>query len=318
MNTPLLVFIVGSSFSLEVINLLPIHLVLEAVKIPVAVMRHLEQQCSYFVYEPLALVRALLLKHLKRIPSDRELERELYRRPEYRQACGFRTRVPDHSTFSVFRKRLGDKTEGLFKQPLQQLTEIGTIKANIIAIDSTDLKAYCRPKKDKSYSDPDASFGHKSEKKTFFGYKAHVVCDADTELPIALTVSTGKDADAPHAIPTIDKMQQQHKINMQVCLGDGAYYATKIYEHIIGLQAKPLTNYPNRKRKLPEPYNKRISIEHVFSRAIELLGLDNIKVRRIHRVLQHCYLCLTTMLYIALAAVTNNKPWLARSVMQIA
>lgn len=297
--------------------MLPTHLLLKAVKIPDAVMKHLEQQTSYFRYQPIALFRALLLKYLKRIPSDRELERELYRREDYWRACGFRTRVPDHSTFSVFRKRLGDKTEELFRQPLQELTKMGVIKANIVAIDSTDLKAYCRPKKGKPRSDPDASLGHKSKKKTFFGYKAHVVCDAETELPIALTVSTGKDADAPHAIPTMNKMIPQHRINMHTFLGDGSYYSTEIYEHVIGLQAIPLTNYPNRNRKLPEPYNKRISIEHIFGRAIELLELDNIKVRRIHRVLQHCYLCLTTMLYIALAAVKNNKPWLARSVMQI-
>jgi len=298
-------------------QVLPLHLVLEAVKIPVAVVEHLKKQVSEFRLPPEGLFKALILMRLKRIPSERELEREMHRHPDYVRACGL-PRAPDHSTFSVFRKRLGDKAEELFKQPLQQLTELGTIKANIVAIDSTDLKAYCRPKKDKPYSDKDASFGHKSKNKTFFGYKAHVICDAETELPIALTVSTGKDSDAKHAIPTINKMQPQHKINMETFLGDGAYYSTEIYEHVIKLQAKPITNYPNRKTKLPEPYNKRISIEHVFSRAIELLGLDNIKVRRIQRVLQHCYLCLTTMLYIALAAVQNNKPWLARSVMQIA
>jgi len=166
--------------------MLPIHTILMQVIIPDALMNHLSEQVSFFRYEPNALMRALILKHLKRIPSYRELERELYRREDYRQACGFRTRVPHHSTFGVFRKRLGNKIELLFNSLLEQLVQVGVIKARDIAIDSTHFKAYSSKYKQ---SDKDASFGHKSKKKTFFGYKAHVICDAETELPIAVTSS---------------------------------------------------------------------------------------------------------------------------------
>lgn len=297
-------------------QVLPLELVLEAIKIPDVVLEHLKEQVSEFRLPPLGLVKALVLMRLKRIPSERELERELNRHPEYMHLCGL-SRAPDHSTFSVFRKRLGDKTEELFKQPLEGLTEKGYIKSRVVAIDSTDLKAYCRPRKNKPRSDPDASLGHKSKKKTFFGYKAHVACDAEQELPIAVRVSTGKDADAPHAIPTLNKMSTKHKNNMEYFLGDCSYYSTEIYEYAIQYGAKPITNYPKRTKKLPKPYNKRASIEHIFGRAIDLLGLDNIKVRGMRKVLQHCYLSFTAMLYFALAAFKNNKPWLARSVMQI-
>lgn len=294
--------------------MLPIHTILSQVIIPDALMNHLSQQVSFFRYDPNALMRALILKHLKAIPSSRELERELYRREDYRQACGFRAKVPHHSTFGVFRKRLGDKIELLFNELLEQLVQAGVIKARDIAIDSTHLKAYSSKHKQ---SDKDASFGHKSKNKVFYGYKAHVLCDADSELPVTLLVSTGKDHDAKHAVPLLEKAQNSIKRFMEKLLGDAAYYATKIYDKVIEMQAKPITDYPNRKRDLPPVYKKRTAVERLFSRAKLLLALDTLTVKGIQAVTQHCYCCMITMLAIAKAAYKTGKHYLTRSVRTI-
>jgi transposase len=259
-------------------------------------------------------MRALILKHLKRIPSYRELERELYRREEYRQACGFRTRASHHSIFGVFRKRLGNKLELLFNSLLEQLVDAGVIKARNIAIDSTHLKAYSSRRRQ---SDKDASFGHKSKNKVFYGCKAHVLCDTDSELPVTLLVSTGKDNDAKHAVPLLDKAQNCVKTLMEKLLGDAAYYSTAIYNKVIEMQAKPITDYANREQDLPPIYKKRTAVERLFSRAKQLLALDTLTVKGLQAVTQPCYCCLITMLAIAKAAYKTGKHYLTRSVRTI-
>ena len=67
-----------------------------------------------------------------------------------------------------------------------------------VAIDSTDLAAYANGQKYKyrggpereSWSDPDASWGHRSAVSTrkgggFYGYKLHLIACARTDLPLA-------------------------------------------------------------------------------------------------------------------------------------
>jgi IS5 family transposase len=274
-------------------------------------MQHLKQQCDFFRLSPLGLLRALVLQRIERIKSERELERELCKHPELLTACGL-PRVPDHSTFSVFRKRIGDKMENVFNELLLKLFEKKIIKADTIAIDSTHLKAYSSKY---NKSDKDASFGHKSQKKIFYGYKAHTLCDTKTELPICLIVSTGKDHDAKHAIPLIEK--NQNKNQMRNLLGDAAYYSTDLYARVIHYGAKPITDYKNRKTKLPNIYKQRTAIERLFSRAKQSINLDCLTLKGLLKVTQHCILCYISMLALALTAHNKQQPHNARSVTSI-
>jgi len=57
-------------------------------------------------YNPLSMLKAQLLKHLLRIPSDRRLSLRLKHDRRAARACGFR-RTPSHSLFTHFRRRLG-------------------------------------------------------------------------------------------------------------------------------------------------------------------------------------------------------------------
>jgi hypothetical protein len=74
-----------------------------------------------------------------------------------------------------------------------------------IAIDASDMSAYPNgqkflrkggPKR-KSFSDPDASWGHRSAVSTrkgggFYGFRLHMVVCADTDLPVAWKVETAR------------------------------------------------------------------------------------------------------------------------------
>ncbi|MHB1809702.1 MAG: transposase [Solirubrobacteraceae bacterium] len=88
-----------------------------------------------------------------------------------------------------------------------------------IAIDGSDLPAYAngqryvskggRERAPEEYSDPDASWGHRSAVSTrkgggFYGYKVHAAVDTLTGLPLAWTVETAKDAEANFALPLLD------------------------------------------------------------------------------------------------------------------
>jgi len=57
--------------------------------------------------DPLAMLKAQLLKHLLRIPSDRRLALRLKHDRRTARACGFRKQTPSHGLFTHFRHRLG-------------------------------------------------------------------------------------------------------------------------------------------------------------------------------------------------------------------
>lgn len=91
-----------------------------------------------------------------------------------------------------------------------------------VAIDGSDLPAYAngqrfvskngRERAASEYSDPDASWGHRSAVSTrkgggYYGYKVHAVVCATTGLPLAWTVETAKDAETTFALGLIDAVR---------------------------------------------------------------------------------------------------------------
>ena len=94
-------------------------------------------------YDPVSMLKAQLLKHLLRIPSDRRLALLLKRDRKMVRACGFGRKAPSHGLFTQFRHRLGkDGYEKVFSMLLKQLLRFKVIKGEIIAVDSTAVKAY--------------------------------------------------------------------------------------------------------------------------------------------------------------------------------
>ena len=86
-----------------------------------------------------------------------------------------------------------------------------------VAIDASDLPAYANgqrflskdgPERER-FSDPDASWGHRSAVSTrkgggFYGYKVHAAVCTQTGLPLAWQVETARRAEGPIAEPLID------------------------------------------------------------------------------------------------------------------
>ena len=59
---------------------------------------------------PLAMLKAQLLKHLLSIPSDRRLALRLKHNRKAAKACGFKKQTPSHGLFTHLRHRLGQNT----------------------------------------------------------------------------------------------------------------------------------------------------------------------------------------------------------------
>jgi len=89
------------------------------------------------------MLKAQLLKHLLRIPSDRRLALRLRHDRRAARACGFGKRTPSHGLFTHFRHRLGEETYlCIFNHLLQRLLESGVVSGRVIAVDSTHVDAY--------------------------------------------------------------------------------------------------------------------------------------------------------------------------------
>jgi hypothetical protein len=91
-----------------------------------------------------------------------------------------------------------------------------------VAIDGSDLPAFGNGQRfvskngpeRKKFSDPDASWGHRSAVSTrkgggFYGYKIHAAADTLTGLPLAWAVETAKDAEANFALPLLDAASER-------------------------------------------------------------------------------------------------------------
>ncbi|MGH2913947.1 MAG: transposase [Solirubrobacteraceae bacterium] len=86
-----------------------------------------------------------------------------------------------------------------------------------IAIDGSDLPAYANGQRfvkkggpeRKKFADPDATWGHRSAVSTrkgggFYGYKIHAAVCTATDLPLAWTTETAKDAEPNFALGLLD------------------------------------------------------------------------------------------------------------------
>jgi hypothetical protein len=119
----------------------------------------------------------------------------------------------------------------------EQMPDLGTT----VAIDASDMPAYANGQRylykggpeRKTYSDPDATWGHRSAVSTraagsFYGYKLHQVVCAITGLPLAWRVETAKDAESTFAMPLLDTVKARG-FRPEVAIMDMGYDHEAIY-----------------------------------------------------------------------------------------
>ena len=102
-----------------------------------------------------------------------------------------------------------------------------------VAIDASDLPAYANGHRRENeratatYSDPDASWGHRSAVSTrgaggFYGYKIDAAVDVATGLPLAWGVRSAKYAEQKFALPLIERAKARG-FQVQTAIMDKGY-----------------------------------------------------------------------------------------------
>lgn len=159
------------------------------------------------------MLKAQLLKHLLRIPSDRRLAIRLKHDWRAARACSFRRRTPSHGLFTQFRHRFGEETyQEVFGDLLRRLFESSAVIGEVMSMDSTHLEAYSQRSRNNKTgrSDPDARVG-RGKRGFILGYRVHTACCADSEMPLAFTVAPCNRNDKVYFKPL---MEQVHRLGV--------------------------------------------------------------------------------------------------------
>src|SRR5512135_158670 len=256
--------------------------------------RFVEEHCKDFYvdwgrdpWDPVLMFKMVFLQFLYDL-SDREMEEQAAFNLVYKWFLGLSVEElpPDFSTLSRFRTRLGaEGFEKLFNQVVDQARSRGFITDRLHIIDSTHISARVdlfRLKKehkskggddddhyvDRHSPDPDARFGRKSKKKSFYGYKAHKVEDADSEFIVKVKTTPGNEPDGNQLPALIDGHAGE-------ATGDKAYDSKSNHAHLAEMGVT--SGIIRRQRRPGRPRNsrrERPKSERKFSEGKNRHGLD--------------------------------------------
>jgi hypothetical protein len=203
-------------------------------------------------YGSRALVGACLVKSLYALPTwsrtarliaeHEGLQRVLGAAPSVFALYRFTTKLREHSD------RLADCLDRIAAALREELPEYG----HDLAIDASDLPAYANgqrflskngPERER-YSDPDASWSHRSAVSTrkgggFYGYKIHAAVCARTELPVAWEVRTARTHESSLADDLLQRVRER-KFQPETVTLDKGYDVSPVYEACASVGALPI------------------------------------------------------------------------------
>ena len=133
---------------------------------------------------------------------------------------------------------LADCLDGVSASLAAELPDYGTD----VAVDASDLPAYANgqrflskngPERER-YSDPDASWGHRSAISTrkgggFYGYRLHAAVCARTGLPLAWRVASAREHESQSVTPLFDTIRARGFASETAAL-DMGYDVTPVYD----------------------------------------------------------------------------------------
>lgn len=168
-----------------------------------------------------SLVAGIVFGH----SSIESLRRELGRNGELRQACGFDPlqcdkAVPPASVYSRFIAKLYENRgliDAMFHELLDSLAALLPDFGRDLAADGKAIQTL-------GGKDPDAAWGAKKtyltagangnnkHTKWWFGYKLHLIVDANYELPVAFEVTKANVAETTRLMPMVEEFKEKHPV----------------------------------------------------------------------------------------------------------
>lgn len=235
-------------------------------------------------WDPVLMFKMVFLQFLYNL-SDREIEEQCTWNMMFKCFLGLSAEElpPDHTTLCRFRVRLGaEGFQRLFNQVVEAARAQGLVSDRLHIIDATDIAAKVdlfRLKKehaqgddddtyvDRNSPDPEARFGRKSKKKGFYGYKAHIVEDADSELIVGIKTTPGNVPDGVVFPELIDGHPRE-------ATGDKGYDSAANHAH---LEALGVASGIIRRRRSPgrprHSRRERPKVERKFAEGNQRHGL---------------------------------------------
>ena len=198
--------------------------------------------------------------------------RELSRNAQLRKICGLedfgrkKHLVPPARVFSGFLKLLAEEQaeiDAMFQSMVlevsEKLPEFGKEAAGDGKyIDShakrarkeENPKAGCRAEHDaqwgmKEYHYIDASGKAQVKKEYHYGFKAHIICDVKTELPIAYDVLTANSDEKKAMVDLLAKLPSPVTSHMEHLLLDRGYDSTGTIQTVKGYGIRPIVDIRN-------------------------------------------------------------------------
>ena len=189
-------------------------------------------------------------------PSNESLIRELSRNGQLRFICGFHSNrdVPKSYVYSRFFRNLFEKEEmvnDIFNKLVDELEIILPGFGGNLAIDGKAISSLAGGKNKKEAPDGrrdiDASWGVKEYKGTredgtawskivrWFGYRLHLIVDADYELPVAFELTKAPASEVKQAHNMVDDLDKEHPELIERCetlAADRGYDDIKLHEKL--------------------------------------------------------------------------------------
>jgi hypothetical protein len=210
-------------------------------------------------------------------PTVESFRRELSRNSQLRRVCGLKDYefeqgqrqhlVPPARVFSGFINTLSDFQEEIGKIFAGQVAELFELLhgfGKTIAGDGKYLGSYAkrRPKEQtdtdnrtendaewsiKEYHYTDADGKPKTKKEYHFGFKAHIICDVGTELPIAFSVTAANADEKKEMLKLLESPLLQVKAGQPVkhLLLDRGYDSTELIKKVKGMGISPVVDIRN-------------------------------------------------------------------------
>lgn len=228
-------------------------------------------------YPILTMWRAFLASFVFQHPTIAALIRELNRNSQLREVCGFQTRIiqmkkgdyryqmaPTEAAFSRFVKNLMQHQElldGMFHELVDGMYTSLNGFGEILALDGKIIPSYAiRPNKNsesdgrrdteanvtlKTYTSTTPAGEKVTSKKTWFGYRLHLIVDATYELPVAYEVTKASEGEPTVAKRLIKNLGVRQAKECRYFLADRGYDGTPLLELIESKDMVPIIDIKN-------------------------------------------------------------------------
>ena len=203
-----------------------------------------------------AMVGMALAKSLYSIPTWTRTVALVREHAALREAIGGSGEPPSHWACYRFATKLrtySDLLDACIARVLDRLHRENPEMGRDLAIDGSDLPAYANGQRFVSkggrererFSDPDASWGHRSAVSTrkgggYYGYKVHAAVCASSGLPLAWTVETASAAETNFALPLID-VARERGFAVRTAIMDKGYDNGPIHDGCMERDVAPVT-----------------------------------------------------------------------------